>query len=596
MDILDLLTGKWVRIEPFSNVIWPARVEPPHKMHREYIVELTNIFSHVIIVIGSANAHGTPRHCIPAHVRCKMVIAMLDEVGLARDKYTIIPLDDFYQENGIDYDDEKWCQEMNTIAKMFHTSFIASGNEWIKTILEEHPQYGLRAIDPDCGITDTFRATDVRNSIIKGDMVALKRMVPFSVLQMLLQNDCYKSVILSNQNNAVTILPGRQTVDMVFLLKDTLTEKLYVLLGRRKKDKQDFPGVLALPGGAVEPFEWENEAVLRILREETGLDIRLQDTCFLEDPVKFSERIISLLTMKMVGIYSSKDPLKAGTQGGSSKCFTIFIEDQVEELRAMIRSKANGYLKDLEEVNFYEVDTLSKTFLAFQHDEMLEKAIYMAKAKIKIEKDRLEENFPSKCICLVGGSGTGKSTAAYGIMYQMKLCGISCEFTGEFAKDEVYENHLSEILDDQSYIIAMQNRRVKRLVNYGVRYIITDAPLVISAYHAAEDKAVEELAYHLFEQTNNVIIFMNKDDNMAFETKGRLEDEEKSNQISFDLKANLEARGYSYIEATGSTDTVIKALSFIAEDIEDEKVACKIERRIAILKKEKELENEKYEI
>lgn len=593
MNILDLLTGNYVTIPTNSVVIWPARVEPPHKAHGKYIKGLTDVFSHVIVVIGSANTHGTDRHCIPVTTRYKMLVAMLDEMKVDRNKYTIVPLDDFYKDNGNDPDDEKWYEEIITMANKYNADYIASGNEWIKRIIDEHPETGVKVIDPDLGIKETFRATDVRNAIIRGDIVALREMLCFSVLQMLLENDCYQGVIMANQKKAVGILHGRQTVDMVFLLKDNETSKLYVLLGKRKMDKRDFPGILALPGGAIEKYEFPNKAAARVFKEETGFNINFKDECFLDDPVTLDGINTSLLTMKMVGIYSSDSPQKAGTQGGSSQCFTVFIEDDVSRFREILRSNiANKSLKDLEELNFYEVDSVSNIYLAFQHNEMLEKAIYMSKARPKFEIDKRSENVNSKCICIVGSSGAGKSTAALGITFHLKACGISTEYTGEFAKDEVYENHLREILDDQSYILAMQNRRVKRLVDYGINYIISDSPLIITAYHAQDDKPIEELAYYLFDKTNNFIIFMNKDEKIKFETKARLEDEERSNKVSSSLKANLDARNYDYVETTGSTETIIKALEFVANDLEGEypELATKVRKRIGILIMEKEME------
>ena len=90
-----------------------------------------------------------------------------------------------------------------------------------------------------------------------------------SVLQMLLENDCYQGVVLSNQNKAVKFLEGRQTVDMVLFVKDVKTEKLYVLLGKRKSNKKEFPNTLALPGGPIHKYEFPDEAIVRVMKEET---------------------------------------------------------------------------------------------------------------------------------------------------------------------------------------------------------------------------------------------------------------------------------------------------------------------------------------
>lgn len=161
--VRDLLTGKKIEILSKEAVIWPARIEPPHKMHLEYILRLSKLFSKVVIVLGSASTHGNPRHCILGMVRYKMLVSMLNEAGLSSDKYIVVPLDD-------NNSDELWANEMVEIAEKYNASFIATGNEWIKSIFDSRPQYGITVFDPNLGIPETFRATDVRNAIIKGDL------------------------------------------------------------------------------------------------------------------------------------------------------------------------------------------------------------------------------------------------------------------------------------------------------------------------------------------------------------------------------------------------------------------------------------------
>ena len=378
--VRDLLTGKKVDIYPEEIVIWPARLEPPHKMHLEYILKLSKFFSKIIIVLGSASTHGDTRHCILGLVRYKMLVSMLNETGLSNDKYVVVPLDD-------NSSDELWANEMMDIAEKYNASFIAIGNEWIKNIFDRKPQYSITVFDPDLGMPETFRATDVRNAIIKGDLDNLKKMLTPSVLQILLENDCYQGVILSNQNRAVKFLEGRQTVDMVLLVKDIETEKVYVLLGKRKSNKTDFPNILALPGGPINKYEFPDEAIVIVLKEETGLEIKIQDRSFLEAPVKINDIDTTLLTMKMVGIYSSSSPLKAGTMGGSSQCFTIFVEDDIKRFEQLIKKDSKGTFCYLYDLKFFDIEIATKITLAYQHNEMLEKAIYMSKARLKLEPD-----------------------------------------------------------------------------------------------------------------------------------------------------------------------------------------------------------------
>ena len=550
-------------------VTWIGRTEPPHFGHLYYIMTLCEKFDKVVIVIGSCYEHGEIRHCISAHDREKMVRAMLKEASIPDEKYTFEFLAD-YEDNNV------WYEELMKINRKHSSSCIATGNEWICEIVAQNGNE-IEVRDFELKIPCEYRATDVRNAVINNDFELLRKMVPFSVLQILLTNDCYKSILLSNNHEAVHFVPGRQTVDMVLLLKDKTTKKLYALLGKRDKTKKDFPNVLALPGGGIENSESPTDAVVRIVREETGLLLKVEDKTFLQPPVTFENVDTDLTTMKKVGIYSSEDVTKAGTRGGSSQCFSILVEDDVDKFRKVLNPNS-----DLYDIDFYEIDSVSNQSLAFQHNEMLEKAMYISKAMPKIEVDVVQKKKKSICIAIMGSSGAGKSTVAHGIMYQFKRIPLSVEMASEFTKDEVYENHLQEIVNDQLYIMGEQNRRVARCIGK-VDYIITDSPLPICSVHT-DSKLLQEVAFSTFEQTENFIIFIKKPKDVKFETEGRLEDESTSKKISDTLEESLLARGYKLNYAKNADEALILALKFALRKEEDEEVKKRITRAIAKIK------------
>ena len=63
---------------------------------------------------------------------------------------------------------------------------------------------------------------------------------------------------------------------------------------------------------------------------------------------------------------------------------------------------------------------------------------------------------------LFGGPGSGKSTTAAGLFYEVKKLKLNVELVTEYAKDAVWEKR-HNLLDDQIYIFAKQQRRISRL-------------------------------------------------------------------------------------------------------------------------------------
>jgi hypothetical protein len=81
-----------------------------------------------------------------------------------------------------------------------------------------------------------------------------------------------------------------------------------------------------------------------------------------------------------------------------------------------------------------------------------------------------------RVINLWSGPCAGKSTTAAGLFYEMKKRGIEVELVTEYAKDLVWENR-HNILEDQIYVFAKQQRRIARLKDHHIDWVITDSPI-----------------------------------------------------------------------------------------------------------------------
>lgn len=144
-----------------------------------------------------------------------------------------------------------------------------------------------------------------------------------------------------------------------------------------------------------------------------------------------------------------------------------------------------------------------------------------------------------KVINLFAGPGAGKSTTAAGLFYAMKRQGLSVELVTEYAKEKVYENAL-EIMSDQLYLLAKQNRKLERLRDK-VDYCITDSPLLLCAYYGKNyglhPEIVCPLAHQVFETYDNLIIFLKR--TKPFDPRGRLGSERSALEADVAIREML---------------------------------------------------------
>lgn len=133
--------------------------------------------------------------------------------------------------------------------------------------------------------------------------------------------------------------------------------------------------------------------------------------------------------------------------------------------------------------------------------------------------------------------GAGKSTGATYLFYNLKCLGVNCEYVSEFAKDKVWEENKS-VFEDQNYIFGKQSFKLSR-VNGKVDAIITDSPLLLSAYYSNDNCAYErtQLIVKTHHQYDNLNFFINRV--KPYNPIGRHQTEEESDKIAKDLEKFL---------------------------------------------------------
>jgi hypothetical protein len=159
----------------------------------------------------------------------------------------------------------------------------------------------------------------------------------------------------------------------------------------------------------------------------------------------------------------------------------------------------------------------------------------------------------TKIVNFIGGPGSGKSTFSYRLMAHFKMNGISCEYTGEYAKEKVWDDHL-KIFDNQLLVFAQQQHRLHRLVGK-VDYIITDSPLVQFVYYLDEFTPDEEkkserflafkkLIWAEFNSFTNINFFMKRP--LEFNNEGRYQDSQKALKIDNEMMEILTMGGVPF--------------------------------------------------
>lgn len=162
-------------------------------------------------------------------------------------------------------------------------------------------------------------------------------------------------------------------------------------------------------------------------------------------------------------------------------------------------------------------------------------------------------------INLIGGPGSGKSTCASGIFYELKKLGINCELSLEFAKDKVWEESYN-VLSDQLYVFGKQYHKLFRLKNK-VDVIITDSPLIISIhYNKMTSNHFNNLVVEQYHTFNNLMYFIKRGE--TYQSEGRMQTLEESEMIDSDIKNILHTYDIDYTELQ-NTD----AVNYIVEEV-----------------------------
>jgi len=167
---------------------------------------------------------------------------------------------------------------------------------------------------------------------------------------------------------------------------------------------------------------------------------------------------------------------------------------------------------------------------------------------------------------LYGGPGTGKSTTAAAVFSKLKLAGVNCEMSREFAKDIVWEENF-KVLEDTLFVFATQARRLRVLVGQ-VDVIITDAPILLASVYGEKTGISETLHTLIHEQHNsfnNLDIFLRRQ--KEYNPAGRMQTEREAKALDRKIR---DLKDFDYM-FKADEHVVGKIFDVVMEEIGEEK-------------------------
>lgn len=159
------------------------------------------------------------------------------------------------------------------------------------------------------------------------------------------------------------------------------------------------------------------------------------------------------------------------------------------------------------------------------------------------------------------GPGCGKSTSAAGLFFLMKQKNYKVELVTEYAKAMTYEKR-HNILSDQLYILAKQNRSLIRVQN-DVDFVITDSPLLLGLVYTRQDyyENFRPLVFEIFNSYQNENFLLRRV--KAYQEYGRSQTLEQAREKDQQVLDILERNKVVYQEIDGDSNAPQTILDYI---------------------------------
>lgn len=165
----------------------------------------------------------------------------------------------------------------------------------------------------------------------------------------------------------------------------------------------------------------------------------------------------------------------------------------------------------------------------------------------------------TKIINLIGAPSSGKSVLRAYLYNRLKIeSSQRIEEVTEFAKDLVYEN--LNLLKDQFYVTAEQNRRIQRLLGK-VDVVVNDSPIILGAiYNDSLPPVWDKFLADTFEQYDNINFLLMPG---KFESFGRVHKESDILEIHNKITSYLYTHNIEFYKHKSNNETYEQIISLV---------------------------------